>query len=203
MHQCIKFILFWNNSRCFRRSFRPSSGVHDCTYSNRHLSDSYCCLLASKQTAVAVWQMPVAVCTVVNSWWWTERPSETCRVSFQNKIHLRHWCIWLVLLQKDLYTLLTRPVFLFPCSKNPHSSSWYLCFWPVNKNCQHRPDWVLLLRSNIVYLWPFQWRRLSCLDSTVSIVLTTVDAEVTPPGMLCAVQWQISSILMFILHALP
>jgi len=24
--------------------------------------------------------MPVAVCTVVNSWWWTERPSETCRV---------------------------------------------------------------------------------------------------------------------------
>jgi len=26
--------------------------------------------------------MPVAVCTVLNSWWWTERPSETCRVSF-------------------------------------------------------------------------------------------------------------------------
>ena len=32
--------------------------------------------------------MPVAVCTVLNSWWWTERPSETCRVSFQNKINL-------------------------------------------------------------------------------------------------------------------
>jgi len=60
-----------------------------------------CCLLASgyememanqfhlascsKQTAVSVWQMRVAVCTVFNSWWWTERPSETCRVSFQNK----------------------------------------------------------------------------------------------------------------------
>jgi len=25
--------------------------------------------------------MPVTVCTVLNSWW-TERPSETCRVSF-------------------------------------------------------------------------------------------------------------------------
>jgi len=24
--------------------------------------------------------MPVAVCTVVNSWWWTERPPKTCRV---------------------------------------------------------------------------------------------------------------------------
>ena len=28
----------------------------------------YCCLLASKQTAVSVWQMPVAMCTVLNSW---------------------------------------------------------------------------------------------------------------------------------------
>ena len=55
---------------------------------------------SSKQTAVSVWQMSVAVCTVLNSWWWTERPSETCTVSFQNKINLIHWCILLVLLQK-------------------------------------------------------------------------------------------------------
>jgi hypothetical protein len=27
----------------------------------------------------------VADCTVNNSWWWTEKLSETCRVSFQNK----------------------------------------------------------------------------------------------------------------------
>ena len=39
----------------------------------------------SKQTAVSVWHMPVAVCTVLNSWWWKERQPETCRVSFQNK----------------------------------------------------------------------------------------------------------------------
>ena len=26
------------------------------------------------------------ICTVLISWWWTERPSETCRVLFQNKI---------------------------------------------------------------------------------------------------------------------
>jgi len=55
-------------------------------------------LLAINQTAVSVWQMPVAVCTVLNSWWWTERPSETCKVSFQNIINLIHWCIKLVLL---------------------------------------------------------------------------------------------------------
>ena len=39
------FILEWH-STCFGRSFRPSSGVQDCTYSNRHLSNRYCCLLA-------------------------------------------------------------------------------------------------------------------------------------------------------------
>ena len=41
---------------------------------------------ASKQTAVPVWHMSVAVCSVLKSWWWTERPSQTRRVSFQNKI---------------------------------------------------------------------------------------------------------------------
>jgi len=50
-------------------------------------------LSASKQTTVSVWQMPVAVCTVSNSWWWAERPPETCSVSFHNKINLIHWCI--------------------------------------------------------------------------------------------------------------
>ena len=32
---------------CCGRSFRPSSGVQDCAYSKRHLSNGYCCLLAS------------------------------------------------------------------------------------------------------------------------------------------------------------
>jgi len=48
MHQCLKFILEWH-STCFGRSFRPSSGVQDCTYSNRQLSKRYCWLLASRQ----------------------------------------------------------------------------------------------------------------------------------------------------------
>jgi hypothetical protein len=33
--------------------------------------------------AVSVWHIPVAVCIVLNSCWWTERPSETCRVLSQ------------------------------------------------------------------------------------------------------------------------
>ena len=31
--------------------------------------------------------MPVAICTVLNSWWWTERPSETGTNSFQNRLN--------------------------------------------------------------------------------------------------------------------
>jgi len=51
-------------------------------------------------TATGICQTDTAVCTVLNSWWWTERPSETCRVSFQNKINLIQWCNYSVLLQK-------------------------------------------------------------------------------------------------------
>ena len=35
-------------SACFGRTFRPSSGFEDSTYSNTHLSNRHCCLLASK-----------------------------------------------------------------------------------------------------------------------------------------------------------
>ena len=51
---------------------------------------------ASKQSAESVWHTPDAVCIVLDSWWWTERPSETCRVLLQNKINLKNWCISLV-----------------------------------------------------------------------------------------------------------
>jgi len=37
-------------------------------------------LASSQQTCVTY---TIAVCTVKNSWWWTEELSETCRVLFQ------------------------------------------------------------------------------------------------------------------------
>jgi hypothetical protein len=40
----------------------------------------------SKQSPELVWHIPDAVCTVLNSWWWTDRPSKTWRVLFQNKL---------------------------------------------------------------------------------------------------------------------
>jgi hypothetical protein len=43
----------------------------------------------SKQSEESVWHTPDAVCTVLDSWWWTERPSETCRVLLRDKINLK------------------------------------------------------------------------------------------------------------------
>jgi len=81
MHQCIKFILFCNNTL--------------------HVSDGLSVQLHEFQTVhtatdISVWHMPVAVCTVWNSWWWTERPSETCKVLLQNKINLIDTLVHLV-----------------------------------------------------------------------------------------------------------
>jgi len=40
-------------------------------------------MLASKQSAYPVCRIPIAVSTVLDSWWRTENLSETCRVLFQ------------------------------------------------------------------------------------------------------------------------
>ena len=92
----IYFILEWH-STCFGRSFRPSSGVQDCTYSN---------------------QTDTAICTVFNSWRWTERPSETCRVSLQNKI------IWYIGASGWFYLLASRQQYLFDKCLLLYVQSW-------------------------------------------------------------------------------
>ena len=57
-------------------------------------------LLASCQQTCMTYT--IAVCTVKNSWWWTEELFETCRVSFQNKfgkiVHLVGFIIRISLL---------------------------------------------------------------------------------------------------------
>ena len=63
-------------------------------------------LLTSRQQCV--WQMPVAVCTVLNFWWWTERPSKASRVSFQNEfdtlVHVVGFNIEIILRCTALWT---------------------------------------------------------------------------------------------------
>jgi len=45
---------------------------------------------AGRQLDEPEWDTPDAECTVLDSWWWRERPSETRRVLNQNKINLRY-----------------------------------------------------------------------------------------------------------------
>jgi len=92
--RCTNFsnlFLEWN-STFFGQFPCPSSGVFHCTHSNGicHTGLLTACgqelcsiliLLASCQQTCMTYT--TAVCTVKNSWWWTEELSETCRVSFQ------------------------------------------------------------------------------------------------------------------------
>jgi len=97
----IYFILEWLCT-CFGRSFRPSSVVQDCTYSKQ--TDTAVCLLANRQ------QYLFDICLLLYYWWWMERPSETCTVSFQNKInfntlvHLVGFTIGIILRCTALWT---------------------------------------------------------------------------------------------------
>jgi len=84
MHQFLKFI-----SLCIGTlHVSDSLSVHHQEFKTVHTASGVCqtdsadCLLAGTRC----------------SWWWTERPSETCRLPLQSEINLRNWCISLVVL---------------------------------------------------------------------------------------------------------
>jgi len=150
----IYFILEWH-STCFGRSFRPSSGVKDCTYCNRHMLNRYCCLLASKQDTT--------VCLLASSQQYLfdkclllyvqsltpddgrkHRPKHV--ECYSNKINLKHSCIWLVLLWKqcnklritvhDIYQLPTSLDIVVPqlemWKEQSNTGVWILQFYYFN-----------------------------------------------------------------------
>ena len=94
----ISQIYFGNGTLHISDSFsvhhQESSTIHN---SNRYMSYRLCWLLAngirmelqfhsdpaSKLSALPVWHIPIDVCTVPDSYWWTEKLYEICRVLFQ------------------------------------------------------------------------------------------------------------------------
>ena len=77
------------NSTCFGQFVCPSSGVYslDMVYVRqvcRQLSSSSICS-CSKVVYKLFWHIPLLNVQWINSWWWTEELSETCRVSWQYK----------------------------------------------------------------------------------------------------------------------
>jgi len=96
--RCTNFsnLFFEWNSTCFRQFICPSSGVFHCTHSN-DICHTGLLTACEEDQIVPSWNIlillasclqncmtyTIVVCTVKNSWWWTEELSETCRVSFQ------------------------------------------------------------------------------------------------------------------------
>ena len=86
------------NSTCFGQFFCPSSGVYSLYTQQWYMAyrfvDSFRAgpgwntLLSwscSKAVYKPVWHITLLSVQWINSWWWTEELSETCRVSWQNK----------------------------------------------------------------------------------------------------------------------
>ena len=90
--RCTIFEFIEYHSTCFGRSFRPSSGVQDCNTQHQVYVIQVSWLLVNGHLVPAnkqptnLYDIYLMLCvTVLNSWWWTERPSETCKVIF-NKL---------------------------------------------------------------------------------------------------------------------
>jgi len=82
------------------------------------------CSLASSQ--LTVWHIPDAVCAVLNSWWWMERPSETCRAMF-NKLENCASSWFHYINYGTSYNLSVQMTVFQDC----HSHSLLLCFPPI------------------------------------------------------------------------
>jgi hypothetical protein len=89
-----KLFILVKRSICFGRSFRPSSGAQNCVYSNGICQtpaalrgeverSSISSPIAGGSSSCLTYT--VAVYAVLSSWWWTERPSETCSAFYKNK----------------------------------------------------------------------------------------------------------------------
>ena len=84
MHNISNLFYFGTTIYMFRTVF-PSI-LRSLRLYKQHHTIQVLWLLASK---LPVWCD--AVCTVLDSGRWTERPSETCRMLFQNKIYLKYY----------------------------------------------------------------------------------------------------------------
>ena len=87
MHQFHKFILSWN-STCFGQFVFPSSGVYSLYTQQWYMSYRFVDSFRAGQhpaRKLSIWHTPLLSVRWINSWWWTEELSKTCRVSWQHK----------------------------------------------------------------------------------------------------------------------
>jgi len=107
MHQFPKFILAWN-STCFGQFLYPSSGVYSLCIRQWHISyrfeDSFRTgqgWSCSKAVFKPVWHIPLPTVQWINSWWWAEELSETCKVSCRSKFGKFVQLVWFYYREKE------------------------------------------------------------------------------------------------------
>ena len=91
------------NSTCFGQFLCPSSGVYSLYTQQWYMSYGFVDSFRAGSGAVpswscskAVWHMPLLSVQWINSWWRTEKLSETCGVSWQNKfVKLVHLVVFI------------------------------------------------------------------------------------------------------------
>jgi hypothetical protein len=87
--RCTNFTnLFWHETTCFGQFFCPSAGVYSLYTQQWYISYKFVDSFRAGPPGPARKLLSVLW---INSWWWTEELSETCRVSCQNKfVKLMH-----------------------------------------------------------------------------------------------------------------
>ena len=70
-------IYYCQCSTCFRWLLRPSSGAQNCTHSIWYMSSLLPSTASGSSKQLDIYQMLYV--QFLSSWWWAERPPETCR----------------------------------------------------------------------------------------------------------------------------
>jgi hypothetical protein len=92
----------------------------------RQLSSRVPSWSCSKAVYKPVWHIPLLSVQLINSWWWTEELSETCRVSCQNKfVKLVHLVGFII--KKEFAVILVWNFILWHFIK--------VCLWAKQPNC--------------------------------------------------------------------
>jgi hypothetical protein len=81
--RCTNFTnLFWRETPDDRQFLCPSSGVYSLYSQQWYMSYRF---VNSFRAGPGVWHIPLLSVQWINSWWWTEELSKTCRVSAKNE----------------------------------------------------------------------------------------------------------------------
>jgi hypothetical protein len=146
--------LSWN-STCFGQFICPSSGVYSLYTQQWYMSyrfvDSFWAGPGwnySKAVYKPVWHIPLLSVQWINSWWWTDELSETCKFSWQNK--------FVELVHLDGFIIKKKPIYSVAPKKYTHCTLILM-----SKECIHffGPLCIITIKLHIQFRGPWWWAK--------------------------------------------